>query len=105
MSFQAMAWAVKQPIPTYEKMVLLMLSNYSDSQNKCWPSVKTLAKDCGMSEKQIRRCMIKLESQLLIRREEQIRTYGQTTNMYYLDLDKLVMSLSVANDEGRPPPV
>jgi hypothetical protein len=87
MSFQAMAWAIKQPLQTYEKMALLMLANYADSHGKCWPSVGKLMDDCGMSRKQVQRCMTKLEGINLVRREGQMRSYGQTTNMYYLNLN------------------
>jgi len=86
MSFQAMAWAVKQPLQTHDKMLLLMLANYADSHDKCWPSVARLVDDCGMSRKQIHRCIKKLEELGLVRREGQMRSYGQTSNMYYLNL-------------------
>lgn len=50
MSFQAMAWAVKQKLPTREKFILLMLANYADENNFCWPSNGRLCDDTGMSK-------------------------------------------------------
>lgn len=39
MSFQAMAWAIKQKTPsTASKLVLLVLANYADDENSCYPS-------------------------------------------------------------------
>lgn len=51
MSFTAMAWASKQKVKTStQKLVLLMLANYADDENKCWPSKQTLADMCCMSK-------------------------------------------------------
>lgn len=50
MSFQAMAWAVKQKVGNATgKAILLMLANYADEQGKCWPSQETLAAECECS--------------------------------------------------------
>jgi biotin operon repressor len=50
MSFQAMSWAVKQKLPTREKFILIMLANYADENNFCWPSNKKLCDDTSMSK-------------------------------------------------------
>lgn len=50
MSFQAMAWAVKQKLPTREKFILIMLANYADENNYCWPSNGRLCNDTSMSK-------------------------------------------------------
>jgi biotin operon repressor len=51
MSFTAMAWASKQKVKTStQKLVLLMLANYADDEDKCWPSKQTLADMCCMSK-------------------------------------------------------
>ena len=50
MSFQAMAWAVKQKTDSpVSKLVLLMLANYADEHGKCYPSQKHIAQMCGCS--------------------------------------------------------
>jgi len=39
MSFQAMSWAIKQSAEsTTSKLILLILANYADSENSCYPS-------------------------------------------------------------------
>jgi hypothetical protein len=86
MSFQAMAWAVKQPLPCSEKMVLLMLANYANDVNLCWPSVARLAADSGLSASKVRKCVVWLEAANMVQRTMQIRVYGQTSNVYTLDL-------------------
>lgn len=68
MSFQALSWAVRQDTgnPT-AKLILLMLSNYADQDNKCYPSQEHIARVCHCS----RRCVIthiqKLEKQGFIK--------------------------------------
>lgn len=54
MSFQCMAWAVDLDLPTHKKMVLLMLANRTNHDTgRCDPSIRRLAKDCGMSERSV----------------------------------------------------
>lgn len=51
MSFEAMAWAVKQRCAsTGQKMVLLMIANYANDDGVCWPRKQTLADACCMSK-------------------------------------------------------
>jgi hypothetical protein len=54
MSFQAMTWAVKQKVPAMQKIVLLMLANRNNYEtNECFPSIKTLSIECGMSQRSV----------------------------------------------------
>lgn len=62
MSFTAMAWASKQKVKSSsQKLVLLMLANYADDQDKCWPSKQTLAEMCCMSKSGICKIITQLE--------------------------------------------
>lgn len=81
-----MAWAIKQPLPCQEKMVLLVLSNYADDKATCYPSMSRLSADCGMSVPQVRKCVAKLEKKGLVRRYMRMRSYGQTSNIFAMDL-------------------
>jgi len=87
MSFQAMAWAVKHKLPCQEKMVLLILCNYADQSGRCYPSMKTLADECGLSLSQTRKCLARLEEDKLVRRYKRIRSYGQTSNSFILAIN------------------
>lgn len=87
MSFVAFRWAAKQQLPAHAKLVLLMLADRADENGKSFPSVSKLAKDCGIVRSQVQKCMSLLEQHKLVRREAQTRTYGQTSNMYYLNFD------------------
>ena len=104
MSFQAMAWAIKQPLPCQEKMVLLVLANYADDKATCYPSMSRLSSDCGMSVPQVRKCVAKLEKKELVRRYMRMRSYGQTSNIFAMDLSLTLPAASATpNPIDRPP--
>ncbi|WP_434456529.1 helix-turn-helix domain-containing protein [Stutzerimonas urumqiensis] len=68
MSFQAMAWATEQKLPTREKFVLIMLANYASNDAwDCHPSLNTLAEDTGMSRDTVMRAIKTLESDGMLR--------------------------------------
>jgi hypothetical protein len=49
MSLRAIQWAWKQQIKSGEKLVLLALANYANTEDKAWPGQKAIAYDCGMN--------------------------------------------------------
>ena len=56
MSFECMAWAVKQDTKTTtSKLILLMLANYADAERSCFPSINHIAKLCHCSERSVLR--------------------------------------------------
>nr|MBG5323217.1 helix-turn-helix domain-containing protein [Pseudomonas aeruginosa] len=68
MSFQAMAWATEQKLPTREKFVLIMLANYAGNEQwDCHPSINTLADDTGMSRDTVIRAIKALEDASLVK--------------------------------------
>jgi hypothetical protein len=90
MSFKALSWAAKQQLPAHAKLVLLMLADRADEYGRSFPSVARLVRDCGIVRSQVQKCMSFLEQHELIRREARTRSYGQTSNMYYLNLDMTI---------------
>jgi DNA-binding Lrp family transcriptional regulator len=48
--------------------------------------MKVLSEECGLSLAQTRKCIAKLEEAKLVRRYKRIRSYGQTSNIFALDL-------------------
>lgn len=70
MSFQAMAWAVKQKVGNATgKAILLMLANYADEEGKCFPSQETLAAECECSKRSILDWLQKFEDMGLLKRD------------------------------------
>lgn len=71
MSWKATAFVkeINQGISQQEKFVLLILADYHHTTSgAAWPSLRELAKDCLMSERNLRRILGKLELDKFIRR-------------------------------------
>lgn len=82
-----MAWAASLKLDWHEKLALLMLANRASAENdSCFPSMSTLAADCGMSVVHTRRAVASLEKKGLLVRLPQIKSYGQTANVFALSV-------------------
>jgi DNA-binding transcriptional MocR family regulator len=93
MSFQAMAWAVKQILPSREKLVLLMAANYADEYGKCWPSNARLMADTGMTKNTITSAFKELAARGLLRIEHRSIEGVSLSNMYHLNVDNEQVNL------------
>ena len=52
MSFQALAWAVRQKLPCTQKIVLVMLADrHNGDSGRCDPSHDRLAGACGLTRR------------------------------------------------------
>ncbi|MEX6662458.1 helix-turn-helix domain-containing protein [Pseudomonas sp. W2-17] len=93
MSFQAMAWAVEQKLPTREKFVLLMLANRTNHDTgRCDPSHRRLADDCGMSASTVKRAIQQLEEDGYLVIENRAFNAVKLPNQYRLCLERGVGS-------------
>ena len=90
MSFQAMAWAVGQKLPTKEKFVLIMMANYADEDGKCWPSMNRLCEDTGMKKDSVIRAIKSLEEMGLAEVERRKIEGVNLPNIYHLNLRGVV---------------
>lgn len=89
MSIQALNWALKQELETPTiKLVLFILGNYCDEHGSCYPSEGKLADICGISDRQVRRCLKSLQDRGLISSSIRMAVGGgQTSNRYFLNMD------------------
>lgn len=102
MSIEALNWCIKQKCDTpTTKLVLFILSNYSDEKNSCYPSEKKLAKLVGVSDRQIRRCLNWLEKNRYIK----IEPRAGTSNRYYVSMDISVQTGRTSVSEGGRKPM
>jgi hypothetical protein len=54
MSFEAVAWAIRQELPPLPKFVLVALCERANPDNgECWPGIKTVAKAVCLSERSV----------------------------------------------------
>ncbi|MDA1382057.1 helix-turn-helix domain-containing protein [Plesiomonas shigelloides subsp. oncorhynchi] len=44
-----------------DKLIFILLANYADDKNICWPSQATLAKESGLSDRSVRNITIRME--------------------------------------------
>jgi hypothetical protein len=113
MSFQAMAWAVGQKLPTKEKFVLIMLANYAGETGLAWPSMKRLCEDTSMSKDSVIRAVKNLEEMGLLEVERRVVEGVNLPNIYHLNLQGVVahsdQGVVAHSDHGsrsqRPKPI
>lgn len=74
-------------LDAYEKIVFIALKVFSDENNQCFPSVKTLAKITCLSEKKVKITLKKLEDKNIVIKKNQFRIDGGKTNNLYTLLD------------------
>jgi len=85
MSFQCMVWAIEQKLPTYEKFVLIMLANYADEKNSCWPSIDTIAENTGLSKSTVLRTVKSLSEKGYLKvGKRRVQSRGFNSNFYTL---------------------
>ena len=88
LSFGDMQWVLsKSQAKGLEKFVLFLLAYRMnpDNEDKCWPSVKGIAKNCGISEREVVRCIQNLtESGELICERRTDDDGHRLTNCYSL---------------------
>ena len=83
MSFEAMTWAVKQKLPSTQKLVLLMLCDrINKDTGDCIPRIKLLADDCGLSESGVKKTLKELEQKGLIKVQARFKDGVQLANRY-----------------------
>lgn len=94
MSIQALSWSVKKNCDnTTTKLVLILLANYADEKNSCYPSEKHLAKLAGVTDRTIRRSLKWLNENAYL---DIIHVSG-TSNRYILRVDAHVHTTQEAD--------
>lgn len=88
MSFQSVAWAVRQKLPCTQKMVLVMLADRHNSDTgRCDPSHDKLAIDCGLTRRSVIDQLEKLEKTGYIGVNHRAKDGYKTSNQYTLNLN------------------
>ena len=87
MSFQALAWAVRQKLPCTQKIVLVMLADrHNGDTGRCDPSHDRLAGDCGLTRRSVMDQLAKLDKAGFIRTHHRVVDKLKTSNQYTLML-------------------
>ncbi len=67
-----------------EKDIYIILMMYADNEQKCFPSIDTLCKVSGKSNKTVIKALKGLEDKHLLKKETRITKNGQSSNLYTL---------------------
>ena len=98
MAKHTLKWAWQQALPPAEKLLLLALADAADGQHTCSPSIATLAAQCAVSTRTVRRLLHHLEAKTLIARKRQCRGDGsRMANRYHVQCED-VHTVSFPND-------
>ncbi|QAA32756.1 helix-turn-helix domain-containing protein [Clostridium manihotivorum] len=75
----------KSNLPSRAKQIMFYLINRSNAEGTCFPSVKTIASDCGISARTVQRTMTIILQEGFIKKDSRFREKGgQTSNLYTL---------------------
>lgn len=83
MSNKAITWAFELELPTIDKFVLVVLADYADEANTCFPGQGLIARRTGSSVSTVHRALKRLETRKLIRREQRWRDDGKRSSDRY----------------------
>ena len=109
MSLMAKAMGVKVG-NSLRKLVLIKLADNANDKGECWPSYQHIADQCECSKTAVRNHIDALEDMGLIKRENRVGVNngkGNTSNVYYLNLDVTPMppkSTGVCHEIAPPMP-
>jgi predicted transcriptional regulator len=84
-SFEALAWAFRQDVKNPDKAVLIALAyrDNHDAPHGCFPSLETVAHDCGVTRRTVINCLKSLIAAKLIKREVRSNDSGLHYTSYY----------------------
>lgn len=96
MSNKALTWAWKMPLTGYTKLVLIKLADMANTRsNICWPSIRTLSRQCGIHRSSVIKQLNYLLENEYISKERRANSKGyRSTNMYKLNIDLCNFRLS-----------
>ena len=92
----------KSNLPSRAKQIMFYLINRANAEGTCFPSVRTIASDCGISERTIQRTMkVLLEEEFVIKENRYRDNGGQSSNLYKLriEAEKNIDNKSNSNED------
>lgn len=67
------------------RVVLIYLKDHADRDGKCWPGIRTIASELGLSRSTVKRALGELVESGVISKEERRRENGgYTSNLYHV---------------------
>ena len=67
------------------KSVYMYLKDRADSEGRCWPAIRTIALELGLSRSTVKRALDDLQKAGLLRKDPRWRENGSlTSNLYHV---------------------
>ena len=104
MSWSALKWASEVKVGnSTDKLILIILANFTDAENTCYPSHKKIAELCECSTDTVIRSLKRLKDLDFIDIEKRFQltqnnNHRQTSNIYKLNID-------TQSQNATPPPM
>ena len=104
MSWSALKWASEVKVGnSTDKLILIILANFTDAENTCYPSHKKIAELCECSTDTVIRSLKRLKELNFIDIEKRFQltqnnNHRQTSNIYKLNID-------TQSQNAAPPPM
>jgi DNA-binding transcriptional regulator YhcF (GntR family) len=104
MSWSALKWASEVKVGnSTDKLILIILANFTDAENTCYPSHKKIAELCECSTDTVIRSLKRLKELNFIEIEKRFQltqnnNHRQTSNIYKLKID-------TQSQNATPPPM
>ena len=104
MSWSALKWASEVKVGnSTDKLILIILANFTDAENTCYPSHKKIAELCECSTDTVIRSLKRLKELNFIDIEKRFQltqnnNHRQTSNIYKLNID-------TQSQNATPPPM
>ena len=104
MSWSALKWASEVKVGnSTDKLILIILANYTDAEDTCYPSHRKLAEVCECSTDTVIRSLKRLKELNFIEIEKRFQltqnnNHRQTSNIYKLKID-------TQSQNATPPPM
>lgn len=70
-------------LPSRARAVYMYLRDRSDAAGKCWPGIKTIAKDMKLSRSTVKRALADLEKAGYLKKLPRYRKNGSSTSNLY----------------------
>ncbi|EMQ9925373.1 MULTISPECIES: helix-turn-helix domain-containing protein [Enterobacter cloacae complex] len=80
-------------------VIMARLADYSNDEGVCYPSVETICRQLGLGESTVRTAIAELESAGWLRREFRRKGNRNTSNLYYLNADRLEALARIEKDK------
>ena len=75
-------------LPSRARAVYMYLRDRADAEGKCWPGIKTIARELNLSRSTVKRAIADLTAHGYLKKEPQFRENGSSSSNLY-SIEKL----------------